>query len=59
MSNFVWSDEQKQAIEYASSNVLISAGAGSGKTAVLTERVYHLIKNGADITRFLILTFSN
>lgn len=58
MSNFTWSDEQKLAIEYASSNVLISAGAGSGKTAVLTERVYHLIKNGADITRFLILTFS-
>lgn len=58
MSNFTWSDEQKLAIEYASSNVLISAGAGSGKTAVLTERVYYLIKNGADITRFLILTFS-
>lgn len=40
-------------------NILVSAGAGSGKTTVLTERVYQLIKNGAKIDRFLILTFTN
>lgn len=59
MSDFVWSKEQELAITSTSSNVLLSAGAGSGKTAVLTERIYHLIKNGADLSRFLILTFTN
>ena len=59
MADFKWSDEQKQAITYTSGNCLISAGAGSGKTAVLTERIYQLVKNGADISRFLVLTFSN
>ena len=59
MSNFKWSDEQTLAINSTSSNVLLSAGAGSGKTAVLTERIYQLVKNGADINRFLILTFTN
>ena len=59
MSNFVWSKEQELAITSTSSNVLLSAGAGSGKTAVLTERIYRLVKNGADLSRFLILTFTN
>lgn len=40
-------------------NMLVSAGAGSGKTTVLTERVYRLITSGARIDRFLILTFTN
>ena len=59
MSDFVWSKEQELAITSTSSNVLLSAGAGSGKTAVLTERIYRLVKNGADLSRFLILTFTN
>lgn len=59
MSDFVWSKEQELAITSTSSNVLLSAGAGSGKTAVLTERIYRLIKGGADLSRFLILTFTN
>ena len=58
MSDFKWSDEQKLAIESTSSNILLSAGAGSGKTAVLTERIYQLVKNGADLSRFLVLTFT-
>ena len=59
MSDFTWSENQKKAINYISSNVLISAGAGSGKTAVLTERIYQLVKKGADLSRFLVLTFTN
>ncbi len=59
MSDFIWSKEQELAITSTSSNVLLSAGAGSGKTAVLTERIYRLVKNGADLSRFLILTFTN
>ena len=59
MSDFVWSKEQELAITSISSNVLLSAGAGSGKTAVLTERIYRLVKNGANLSRFLILTFTN
>ena len=59
MSDFKWSDEQKLAINTVDNNVLLSAGAGSGKTAVLTERIYQLVKKGADLNRFLILTFTN
>ena len=58
MADFKWSDNQKLAINETSSNVLISAGAGSGKTAVLTERIYQLVKKGADLSRFLVLTFT-
>lgn len=59
MSKMTWSKNQQTAIEYTSSNALVSAGAGSGKTAVLTERIYQLVKNGADLKRFLVLTFTN
>ena len=34
-----WTEEQLQAIETEGTNIIVSAGAGSGKTAVLTERV--------------------
>lgn len=40
-------------------NVIVSAGAGSGKTKVLTERVMRKIKGGVKIDEFLILTFTN
>ncbi len=56
---FEWSDNQKAAIEADGKNYLISAGAGSGKTAVLTERIFTLVKSGASISRFLVLTFTN
>ena len=59
MSDFRWSTNQTKAIFTVDSNVLLSAGAGSGKTAVLTERIYQLVKNGADLSRFLVLTFTN
>ena len=55
-----WSDEQKLAIYNGGHNILVSAGAGSGgKTAVLSERIYQLVKKGNAITRFLVLTFTN
>ena len=59
MSEIKWSPAQESAITSVDSNVLLSAGAGSGKTAVLTERIYQLVKNGADLSRFLVLTFTN
>lgn len=54
-----FSDEQKLAIYEKGQNILVSAGAGSGKTAVLTERIYQLIKSGVPVPSFLVLTFSN
>ena len=54
-----WTKEQMDAINREGSNIIVSAGAGSGKTAVLTERVIRKLKNGVDVDRLLILTFTN
>ena len=55
-----WTNEQKEAIESFGHNILVSAGAGSGKTAVLSERVYTLTgKRKIDIDHLLVLTFTN
>ena len=55
-----WTNEQLQAIETRNKNLLISAGAGSGKTAVLVERILKLVKEEAvDLDKFLIVTFTN
>lgn len=54
-----WTKEQELAINTEGSNIIISAGAGSGKTAVLTERVITKLKNGTHINELLILTFTN
>ena len=51
--------DQQKAIDLEGSNILVSAGAGSGKTAVLTERVLRKIKEGTHINELLILTFTN
>lgn len=53
-----WTDEQLQSIETEGTNIIVSAGAGSGKTAVLTERVIQKLKKGIDIDSLLILTFT-
>ena len=54
-----WTSEQLQAINDSGENIIVSAGAGSGKTAVLTERVITKLKNGININNLLILTFTN
>ena len=53
-----WTKEQDLAINSSGTNIIVSAGAGSGKTAVLTERVINKVKNGININRLLILTFT-
>lgn len=54
-----FTDKQKLAIEDRGNDLLISASAGTGKTAVLIERVFSLIKNNKiDIDRMLIVTFT-
>jgi ATP-dependent DNA helicase UvrD/PcrA len=57
--------QQRRAVEHGGSNLnsaavplLVIAGAGSGKTNTLAHRVGHLILNGADPRRILLLTFS-
>ena len=54
-----WTKEQLEAIQKDKSNIIVSAGAGSGKTAVLSERVIRKIKDGVHINELLILTFTN
>lgn len=54
----MWTKEQSEAIEKSGSNIIVSAGAGSGKTAVLSERVIHKIENGVHVNELLILTFT-
>ena len=44
-----WTEEQLLAINLEGNNIIVSAGAGSGKTAVLTERVLRKIKSGIHI----------
>lgn len=57
-----WTREQQQVIDLRKRNILVSAAAGSGKTAVLVERIIHMITdtdNPVDIDRLLIVTFTN
>src|SRR5574344_2572909 len=51
--------EQQEAIDREGSNIIVSAGAGSGKTAVLTARVIRKLKDGIDVNKLLVLTFTN
>ena len=53
-----WTKEQDEAINKEGMNIIVSAGAGSGKTAVLTERVITKIKKGIPVVHLLILTFT-
>ena len=55
-----WTKEQEQAIVEDGSNILVAAAAGSGKTAVLVERMIQAITNKKiDIDSILIVTFTN
>ena len=55
-----FSSKQQKAILIKDGNVLVSAGAGSGKTAVLIQRLYEILSsNDAQIDELLVLTFTN
>ena len=57
--NTKWTEGQLRAICEAGGNVLVSAAAGAGKTAVLIERILRIIKEKTDIDRLLIVTFTS
>ena len=60
MSKFNWTNEQKQAIYENGENILVAAAAGSGKTAVLVERIINkIINEKIDIDKLLVVTFTN
>lgn len=55
-----WTESQREAIEERGCNLLVSAAAGSGKTAVLVERITRLVvEEGVDLDRLLVVTFTN
>ena len=56
-----WTEEQKKVIELRNRNILVSAAAGSGKTAVLVERIIRILTDAdhpVDVDRLLIVTFT-
>ena len=53
-----WTKQQEQAIRARNHTILVSAAAGSGKTAVLVERIVSLVREGASMNRMLIVTFT-
>lgn len=55
----VWTKDQLSVICAKNREILVSAAAGSGKTAVLVERVTELIRNGYKLNRMLIITFTH
>lgn len=57
-----WTEEQKEAIFTQNCNLLVAAGAGAGKTAVLVERIIQRVTDkdeNVDIDRLLVVTFTN
>lgn len=62
MSSPKWTKEQQKVIDNRNSDLLVSAAAGSGKTAVLVERIIQMITdkdNPIDIDKLLVVTFTN
>ena len=57
-----WTSKQQEVIDSRNRNLLVSAAAGSGKTAVLVERIIQMISEGdrpLDIDQLLVMTFTN
>ena len=60
MQEIKWTSEQKKVIDARDNHILVSAAAGSGKTAVLAERIIRrLTDEKMDIDRFLLVTFTD
>ena len=60
MAEVKWTKEQQDAIYDKGSNILVAAAAGSGKTAVLVERIINkVINDNVDIDKILVVTFTN
>lgn len=62
MADVQWTEEQQAAIDIRHTDTLVSAAAGSGKTAVLVERVIRLItdpQHPVDVDKLLVVTFTN
>ena len=56
----MWTNEQKKAIDIRDKNILVSASAGSGKTAVLVERVIKkVIEDKVSVDKILVVTFTS
>ena len=53
-----WTQDQREAIDARNPELLVSAAAGSGKTAVLIEHVLKMLREGGQVTRLLIITFT-
>ena len=58
MPDIRWNERQREAIEARGTDLLVSAAAGSGKTAVLTARVLSLLREGTPPEALLIVTYT-
>ena len=59
-NNVIWTDAQWRSIYAKGQDILVAAAAGSGKTAVLVERIIQrIIKDKVDVDRLLVVTFTN
>ena len=59
--SMTWTKEQQKVIDLRNRNILVSAAAGSGKTAVLVERIIAMLtrdREPVDVDRLLIVTFT-
>ena len=54
-----WTQSQQKVIASDAERIICSAAAGSGKTAVMIERIVRLIREGEDPFSFLVITFTN
>ena len=54
-----FTQEQQQVIDFRGRRLLVSASAGTGKTTVMIQRILSLIAEGADVSQFVVVTFTN